>query len=321
MRALVTGGAGFIGSHLVDRLLEEGESVRVVDNLSTGALRNLQNHRKNRKLEFIKADLKDRKTCSRAVKDIETIFHFAANPEVKLSTVALRVHFEENVLATVNLLEAVREDSEAEKFIFASSSAVYGEGGDVPVEEDQSLKPVSVYGASKVACETFIGSYSKLYGLKSASLRYANIVGPRAHLGVIYDFVSGLIHRPRRLKILGNGRQVRSYLHVQDAVRAAVIVCKKLRNGYESFNIANTNPISVRELADIVTRTMGLFEVKYTYDLSHGELGWRGDVKKIVLDTSKLSSLGWVPSYKEEEAISATVEYLAKSLGFCITST
>jgi UDP-glucose 4-epimerase len=320
MNVLVTGGAGFIGSHLVDYLLEEEVSVRVVDNLSTGTLENLRHHRENRKFEFIKADLKDKKICSRIVKDADIVFHFAANPEVKLSTVAPRVHFEENVLATMNLLEAVRQNSQVEKFIFASSSAVYGESGDKPVEEDQQLKPVSVYGASKVACEAFIRSYSELYGLKSASLRYANIIGPRAHFGVIYDFVSRLIQSPRKLKILGDGRQVRSYLYVQDAVKAAVVVCKELRNGHESYNVANTSPLSVKELANIVTRTMGLFDVKYTYDMSYGGLGWKGDIRKIVLDTSKLLSLGWAPSYRDDKAISITAEYLAKSLSYCTAS-
>jgi len=320
MSVLVTGGAGFIGSHLVDYLLEEGVSIRVVDNLSTGNLANLRHHRKNRKLEFVKADLKEKRGCSRAVKGIETVFHFAANPEVKLSTVAPRVHFEENVLATVNLLEAVRQNSQLERFIFASSSAVYGETGDEPVGEDQPLKPVSVYGASKVACEAFIRSYSELYGFKSAGLRYANIIGPRAHLGVIYDFVNRLIQNPRELKILGDGGQVRSYLQVKDAVRATVIVYKKLRNGYEAFNVANTSHLSVKELAGIVMQTMGLSKIKYTYDLSHGGLGWRGDIKKIVLDPSKLLSLGWSPSYGDDKAISMTAEYLAKSLGYCKAS-
>lgn len=313
MSVLVTGGAGFIGSHLVDHLLEEGLSVRVVDNLSTGTLANLEHHRKNRKLEFIKTDLKDNGICSRLVKDIEIVFHFAANPEVKLSTLAPRIHFEENVLATVNLLEAIRQNSQVEKFIFASSSAVYGESGDEPVKEDQPLKPVSVYGASKVACEAFIRSYSGLYSIKSAGLRYANIIGPRAHFGVIYDIVRRLMQNPRELKILGDGGQVRSYLHVQDAVKATVIVCKELGNEYKAFNVANTSPLSVRELANIVTQTMGLFEVEYTYDLSYGGLGWKGDIRKIVLNTSRLLSLGWVPSFRDDKAISMAVECLAKS--------
>jgi len=313
MRTLVTGGAGFIGSHLVDYLIEEGGFVRVVDNLSTGDPKNLQHHVENRNFELIKGDLKDEKVCSCAVEDITTVFHFAANPEVKLSTVAPRVHFEENVLATVNLLDAVRKSSQVENFIFASSSAVYGESGDEPVEEDQPLKPVSVYGASKAACEAFIRSYSELYGLKSASLRYANVVGPRARFGVIYDFVSKLLRNPHQLKILGDGRQVRSYLHVQDAVRAAVIVYTKLGDDYEAFNVANTNPLSVKELADIVTRTIGLFKVQYAYDLSHEGLGWKGDIRKIVLGTSKLLSLGWEPSFRDDKAISIAADCLAKS--------
>ncbi|MGC9097127.1 MAG: SDR family NAD(P)-dependent oxidoreductase, partial [Infirmifilum sp.] len=173
---LVTGGAGFIGSHIVDRLVNEGFRVRVIDNLSSGRLENLRHLGDS--IEVIIGDLKRPEDALRAVDGVGSVFHFAANPEVRVSTTNPETHFNENVVATFNLLEAMRRRG-VKELVFASSSSVYGEPDEIPIDEDAPIRPVSVYGASKAACENLINAYSKLYGIKAVVLRYANVVGPR----------------------------------------------------------------------------------------------------------------------------------------------
>ena len=169
MRVLVTGGAGFIGSHLVDRLVSEGYTVRVIDNLSSGRLENLKRHIESKNIELMIGDLKDPEVALRAVEGVKVVFHFGANPEVRVSTTNPEVHFRENIVATFNLLEAMRKKGVRE-LVFASSSSVYGEPEEIPVGEDAPIRPVSVYGASKAACENLIHAYSKLYGIKAVSI-------------------------------------------------------------------------------------------------------------------------------------------------------
>ena len=232
MKVLVTGGAGFIGSHLVDRLVAEGYSVRVVDNLSSGRLENLRRHLKLKAIELIIGDLKDPQTAFKAVEGVDVVFHLAANPEVRVSTTNPEIHFNENVLATFRLLEAMRKKG-VKELVFASSSSVYGEPEVIPVGEDAPIKPVSVYGASKAACENLIHAYSKLYGIKAIVLRYANVVGPRLRHGVIWDLIIKLRRNPSELEILGDGKQVRSYIYVDDALEATLLAWRKTTSYFE----------------------------------------------------------------------------------------
>jgi UDP-glucose 4-epimerase len=191
---LVTGGAGFIGSHIVDRLVNEGFRVRVIDNLSSGRLENLRHLGDS--IEVIIGDLKRSEDALRAVDGVDSVFHFAANPEVRVSTTNPEIHFNENIVATFKLLEAMRRRG-VKEIIFASSSSVYGEPEEIPVDEDAPLRPVSVYGASKAACESLIHAYSKLYSIKAVILRYANVVGPRLRHGIIWDLANKLRMNPK----------------------------------------------------------------------------------------------------------------------------
>ncbi|MCX8181392.1 MAG: SDR family NAD(P)-dependent oxidoreductase, partial [Thermofilaceae archaeon] len=276
---VVTGGAGFIGSHLVDRLAAEGWRVRVVDNLSSGSLDNIKHLLSKPSVEFLNLDLKDRANVSDAVKGAEAVFHFAANPEVRVSTVNPEVHFGENVVATFNLLEAVRRH-EVRSLVFASSSSVYGEPEEIPVDESAPVKPVSVYGASKAACENLMHSYSKLYGINVVALRYANVVGPRLRHGAVYDFIVKLKKNPRELEILGDGTQTRSYIHVSDAVEATITAWKNTSSRFEVYNVGSEDWVTVREVAETIVNVMGLKDVKFTYKpVLHG-VGWLGDVKR-----------------------------------------
>jgi UDP-glucose 4-epimerase len=313
MRILVTGGAGFIGSRLVDRLVGEGFRVRVVDNLSSGRVENLRRHIDSNAVELVVGDLKDPQVALRSVEDVDVVFHFAANPEVRVGSIDPGVHFNENIVATFNLLEAMRRKN-VKEIVFASSSSVYGEPDSIPVGEDAPLRPVSVYGASKASCESLIHAYTKLYGLRAVVLRYANIVGPRMRHGVVWDFIVKLRGNPGELEVLGDGSQVRSYMHVSDAVEATITAWNRGGGGYQVYNIASEDWIAVDEVADIVVEAMGLKDVRKKYKpVLHG-VGWPGDVKRIALKIDKLKSVGFKPRMSSREAVRTTVEELLEEL-------
>ena len=319
VRVIVTGGAGFIGSHLTEKLSMDGHKVTVIDNLSSGKLSNIVHLIDSGKVTFIRGDLKDPAGAwTKYFIGADAVFHFAANPEVKVSVTNPRTHFDENILATFNVLEQCRTN-DVGLLIFASSSTVYGDAKKFPTPEDhQPLEPISVYGAAKLACEYLIITYSKLYGIKSLILRFANIVGPRQSHGVIVDFIRKLRANPKVLEILGDGTQRKSYLHVQDLLTGidySLDFLLKSGMDYAIFNVGNDDWITVNEIARIVVEEMGLSNVKFTYrKATEDGRGWKGDVKFMLLDNSKLKSLGWRPKYSSAEAIRYTVRALLKEL-------
>jgi len=313
MDVLVTGGAGFIGSHLVDRLVKVGLSVKVIDNLSSGRLENLSQHRGNPRVEVITGDLKRIEDALKAVNGVNAVFHFAANPEVRVSTTNPEIHFNENVVATFNLLEAMRK-RDVRELVFASSSSVYGEPEHIPVGEEAPIQPVSVYGASKAACENLIHAYVKLYGMKAVILRYANVVGPRLRHGVIWDLANKLKKNPNELEILGDGKQTRSYIYIDDAVEATMIAWRKTNDDYSVYNVGSEDWITVDEVADQVIEAMNLVNVRKIYKpVLHG-VGWPGDVKKIALRIDKIKQLGFKPSLSSKEAVKATTRELINDI-------
>ena len=313
-RILVTGGAGFIGSHLVDRLVMEGYNVRVIDNLSSGDLSYISHHIGKPNFEFIRGDLKSPEDVSRAIKDIDTVFHFAANPEVRLSVTEPEIHFRENIYATFNLLEAMRREGGVELFVFASSSTVYGDAKIIPTPETHEIRPISVYGASKAGCEALICSYAHLYGFKAVSLRYANIVGPRLRHGVIYDFIVKLRKNSKKLEILGDGTQRKSYLYITDTLDATLFATQHIEGWYDVYNLGNDDWITVKEIADIVARAMGVSpEYVFTGGTRDGR-GWPGDVKFMRLSIDKIKKKGWRPKYSSREAVRLTAESLVREL-------
>jgi len=305
MKILVTGGAGFIGSHLVDRLVAEGYEVRVVDNLSSGRLENISHHH----VETLIGDLKNPQDAQRAVEGVDVVFHFAANPEVRVSTVSPEVHFNENVVATFNLLEAMRR-TDVKQIVFASSSSVYGEPEEIPASEDAPIRPVSVYGASKAACEHLIHAYTRLYGIKAVVLRYANVVGPRLRHGVVWDLINKLRRNPSELEILGDGKQIRSYIYVDDAVEATVVAWRRTVDDYAVYNIASEDWMTVDEVADVVIEVMGLAGVRKIYKpVLHG-VGWPGDVKQITMRIDRIKQLGFRPRKNSIKAVKAAAKAL-----------
>ena len=310
----MTGGAGFIGSHLVDRLVAGGWYTKIIDNFSSGRWENLLHHKDNQNVEVVRGDLRNFKICMKIIEDVEVVFHFAANPEVRVSTIHPKVHFDNNVVTTFNLLEAIRQKGSVKALVFASSSSVYGEPESIPVDESAPLRPVSIYGASKVACESLIHAYCELYGIRTVILRYANVIGPRLRHGVVFDFVCKLRRNPRKLEILGDGSQVRSYLHVSDAVEAALIAYKELGKHFEELNVGNVDWITVKDVAALVSKALGLSNVTYTFKpVLHG-VGWPGDVKRICLSIERMKSKGWKPTKNSRIAVMLTAKDLNKEL-------
>jgi len=310
---LVTGGAGFVGSHLVDRFISEGYKVKIVDNLSSGRLDNIAHNKHNPNFELIVGDLKKEEDALEALKDINVVFHFAANPEVRVSTTNPEIHYNDNIYATFNLLESARRN-DVDQIVYASSSSVYGEPGKIPVLEDSPIQPVSVYGATKAACEALMHSYSLLYQIKITALRYANIIGPRLRHGVIYDFMMKLLKDSKKLEILGDGTQTRSYIYIDDAIEATIIAWKTSTGHFAALNVGSKDWITVREIADITTRQLKLAGVEYLFKPALNGIGWLGDVKRIALSIDKIEKLGFNPKLDSRAAIQKTVVMLKDEL-------
>ena len=300
---LVTGGAGFIGSHLVDSLISLDVEVKVLDNLSSGIFNNLLKHKTNDKFHFHEIDIKSSEVY-KELENIKTIFHLAGDPEVRTSFESPEISFEKNIQATFNLLEGIRK-SNVETIFFTSSSTVYGEPDVIPTPEDYApLLPISHYGSSKLACEALISSYCHNYGMKSQILRLANVIGTRSKHGVIWDFINKLRKNYDKLEVLGDGQQTKSYLHVSDCVDCFLFCLSNLTKQVEVFNIGNYDKVNVMFIADTVCKALGLKNVKIetTGGIDNGR-GWPGDVKIMQLEIEKLKKLGWRPKYSSVEAV------------------
>lgn len=312
--ALVTGGAGFIGSHIVDRLLEEGWRVIVIDNFSTGRFENVEQAFKTGRLRIIIGDAKTIDLLGEE-SSVEHVFHFAANPDVRETSPS--IHFQENIVATFNMLEYARRAG-VKMFVFASSSTVYGDASKIPTPEDYGpLKPISLYGAAKLAAEGLVSSYCHTFGMKGVSLRLANVVGPRLTHGVVHDFINKLLNNPTRLEILGDGSQSKSYIWVGDCVEAVLHVLKHAgASRYEVYNIGSEDWVTVSEIADMVVESMGLRSVEkvFTGGVENGR-GWIGDVKLMSLDISRIKATGWRPRHTSREAVKLCIETRLRELG------
>ncbi|MGI0012863.1 MAG: SDR family NAD(P)-dependent oxidoreductase, partial [Nitrososphaera sp.] len=243
---LVTGGAGFIGSHLVDELMKRGYKVVVLDDLSAGKVKNIHPWIKNDNFVFIKGSLLRKKDIRHAMKDCDTVFHLAGNADVRIGVMDSTVHYEQNVVCTYNILEAMRESQLCRKIIFTSTSTVYGEPTIMPTPESYGpLIPISLYGASKLACESLIAGYCNSFDFAGSIARLANIIGPRSTHGVVFDFIRKLRKNPAYLEVLGDGRQTKSYLHVYDCVSGLIAMGQKSSGGkVDIYNIGSVDRIS-----------------------------------------------------------------------------
>ncbi len=309
-RVLVTGGAGFIGSHIVDSLMARGAYVRVLDNFSSGRKELISQHSENKRFCLVEGDLLNGPTLEKALEDVDIVFHIAADPDVRLGATNSAVHFEQNILATYKLLEAMRQ-AQVSNIVFTSTSTVYGEALEVPTPEDYGpLVPISLYGASKLACEALITSYSHTFNMRSWLFRFANIIGKRSNHGIIVDFIEKLRKAPDTLEILGDGKQSKSYLHVEECVDGLLFAVENGTEQINIFNVGSEDTITATDIGMIVIREMGLEDVEITY--TGGKRGWKGDVPRMMLSVDKLKELGWAPGMSSEECVRATVASILK---------
>lgn len=312
MRALVTGGAGFIGSHLVDRLVARGDKVLVVDNLSSGVLDFIKDHIENGKVEFSNTDLKDLDALKPLMHGVDIVYHLAANPDIRLGTRITDTDLNEGTIATYNVLESMRLAG-VKKIAFASSSVVYGEDAPMPTPEDHGpCLPISLYGASKQAGEGLIGAWVGTFGLQAWIFRFANIIGERGTHGVIFDFIHKLKKDPSRLEVLGNGLQEKSYMEVGDCVDAMLHVISNTNESINLYNLGSNDTCSVRNIAAIVVKETGCTEASIEY--TGGDRGWAGDIPKAMLAINRLIDLGFKVNYDSEEAVAHTARVLIQEI-------
>ena len=301
MRVVITGGAGFVGSHLAEALVRKREAI-VFDNFSSGKREFLD----AMDAKIVQGDIRKFEEVKKACKEVDAVYHFAADPDVRKSYDEPLENFRIDVLGTLNVLEACRLNN-VKQIIFASSSVVYGNAG-IPTPENAPIAPISNYGAAKAASEYYVSTYSQLYGIKAIVLRYANIIGPRLTHGVIHDFYEKLEKNPKELEILGDGNQEKSYLHVNDAVEATLFAVQKTKNNFQVFNVGSEEKITVKKIAHLIVSTLGLENVQYKY--TGGKIGWPGDVPIMLLSIEKLKGLGWKSRFTVQKSILHTVQWL-----------
>lgn len=313
MNYLIVGGAGFIGSHVTQALLQESTTrhVRVYDNFSSGQKIFLSPVIADARLEIITADANDGATLAAQARGMDTIFHFASNPDIARAVREPTIDFYQGTLLTQNVAEAARLSGVA-RVIYASGSGVYGEMGDRWfAEEPLNGRPVSTYGASKLAGETIFSAYAAMFGLSAYAFRFANVVGPNQTHGVGYDFLRKLRQNPTQLDILGNGTQTKSYIYVDDVVAALLLLRNLDPGGYDVFNVSTDDFLTVTEIAELAVSTLQLPLASVRFVYSGGDRGWKGDVPLVRITNTKLKSLGWSPRYTTRQAMEKALNSMA----------
>jgi len=311
---LVTGGAGFIGSSLVPVLLDKGYCLNVIDHLSTGKKENILPFYSNTNFKFVELDLLDVSKLKQVVNESDLIYHLAANVEVRKGELDTEIDFLNNIVATRNLLESIRTSDKCKKIIFTSSSVVYGEPITIPTPEDYGpLSPISLYGASKLACEALISGYVGMFGINAIIFRLANIVGPSSDHGVIFDLIKKLKKPDNKyLEVLGDGTQKKSYLYIDDCIDALVLGLNEISSGMKIFNVGSEDQVDTNTIAHIILEELGLNrEIKYVTKEKDGR-GWLGDIKNMLLSTDKIKKIGWKINYSSKESVSLTVKKIVE---------
>lgn len=308
MRVFITGGAGFIGSHLVGKLLRAGHEVTVYDNLSLGRRELLGEWLKHGQLNFIHADLLDLERLKRSVTDHELVYHLAANSDISSGARVTDIDLKQGTVATYSTLEAMRMAG-VKKMIFASTSAIYGEATKTPTPEDYGpLFPISFYGASKLACEGLCTAFSHNHGIQIWAYRFANVVGPNSTHGAIHDFVGRLLKRPEALSVLGDGSQRKSYLYVEDCLAGMEHGYTHSSEPFQLYNLASRGVTTVKFIAEEVARAMEPYTGQLArIEYGEGNRGWRGDVPYTHLDGSKLEALNWRAAHDSDESVRRAV--------------
>jgi UDP-glucose 4-epimerase len=309
LRYFITGGAGFIGSHFVDRLLGDGNEITVYDNLNTGKLEWITQHFDNPNFLFVKGDLLDVDHLNKAISGHDFVIHLGANTDILLGNENPRVDLDNCTIATANLLEVMRMN-QVTKLLFSSSATVYGDlTFEVTSESTGPLLPISLYGAGKLACEGMISAYCHLFGFQAWIYRFGNVVGARMSRGVIHDFILKLQKNPEELEILGDGRGRKNYFLVEECVEGMLFGAEHFNSkACDAFNLGSETTVTVTKIAEIVMEEMGLAKAGFRY--TGGERGWPGDVPVVLFDASKMRDLGWEAKHTSAEAVRITARRL-----------
>jgi len=311
-KILVTGGAGFIGSHLCDALYKRNYSIVVVDNLSLGTITNIEHLQTNNNFKFIKEDLLNLEKLNNIFKNenFDIVFHMAANSDIAKSYDNPSIDKDNTFMTTYNILLMMKKYS-VKKIIFASTSAIYGDTTDSLVENYGPLQPVSHYGAGKLASESFISSFVANYGIQAWIVRFPNVVGERTTHGVIYDFIQKLTKDNQELEVLGNGEQFKPYLYVKDLIEAIFFVWDTTEENLNIYNLGVDSRTKVKDIASMVIEEM---ELTATIKYKGGDRGWVGDVPEFNYDLSKINNLGWRAKNTSNEAVRKAIQYILRTI-------
>jgi len=310
MNILITGGAGFIGSHLCDALLAKKHKVTVIDNLSLGRLENIEHLKDNVQFSFVKGDILDLAALRMLFqeKSFDMVYHLAANSDIQKGGTDPDVDYNLTFNTTYFVLQCMKEFG-VKKLFFASTSAIYGETTENLTEDFGPLQPVSNYGASKLASEAFISAFSASYSIQTWIARFPNVVGERFTHGVIYDFIGRLKSEPKILTVLGNGEQYKPYLYVKDLVEGILFICENTSERFNVYNLGSESRTRVRDIARMVIEELGLqSEIAYT----GGDRGWVGDVPEFRYDLKKIHRLGWHAAHNSDDSVRLAIQ---KALG------
>ena len=313
--AMITGGAGFIGSYIAEKLVENGTDTKVIDNLVTGKKENLSKCFDQDNFSFLEYDLGNLDGIENHLGDVDILFHFAADPEVRTGYSKPEDSFEQNIVNTFNLLQKIKQ-SKIKKIVFASSSSVYGDAKIIPTNEEYGpLSPISHYGASKLACEAMVSSFCHNYNIEGVILRLANVIGLRGRHGLIWDLVHKLKINQDELELLGDGKQTKSFIHISDAIDGIFFSLNNLQDKVEVFNLGSEDSVEIMDVAKIVCKNMGLNEIKInlTGGVDDGR-GWKGDIRIAHLDITKLKNLGWIPKLSSINAADITSHEIIKEV-------
>ena len=301
----IAGGAGFIGSHFTDRLLCDPsvETVTLYDNFSSGRQWHYAHHDQDRRLRVLCADVKDMAALERAMAGHDVVIHLASNPDIARAAVEPDIDFREGTFLTQQIVEAMRR-TRTPRLLYASGSGVYGDLGEHEAQEDFGpLVPVSTYGASKLAGEALIASYCAMFDITACAFRFGNVVGARQTHGVGFDFIRRLRSQPDRLQILGDGRQSKSYIHVEDVMEAVLLAHQKAEKNFRVYNVATGDYITVTEIARLAMDVAGLSEEDVRLEYTGGDRGWKGDVPVVRLNTDRIRGLGWTCRRTSRQAL------------------
>jgi len=311
MKFLVTGGAGFIGSHIVDELIKRNNEVVVYDNFSTGKELFIKHHDNNPQFTLIKGDVLDQGLLNKSLRGVDFVFHFAAHADVRSGFKNHEIDHIQNLEVTQNVLEAMLKNG-AKNIAFASTSSVYGDAETHPTPEDAPFYPTSLYGATKAACESYIYTYASYYDWKAYIFRFVSWIGERYTHGIICDLMRKLRSNPDYLELLSDGTPRKSSLYVKDGVEAIFTIIEKTKEQINIYNLGHTEVLTVDQMVDIILDELGVNPAKKYLG---GKRGWKGDNDFVHLDTTKLRKLGWKPKTPIEEGMRRTIKYLKENPG------